>query len=107
MEKRFTRNKPMKNTSKFESGFPKKFWSVLGLVGISLVAALGANPVAATSQPPSLTIRPEAGSSFLASEKVEILIESSDWFGVTNIQLYRDNVKVAEDKESPMRYTVT
>lgn len=96
----------MKNTSKFESGFPTKFWSVLGLVGISLAAALGANPVAATSQQPSLTILPETGSSFLASQEIEISIESSDRFGVTNIQLYRDNVKVAEGKESPMRYTV-
>jgi hypothetical protein len=107
MEKRFTRNKPMKNTSKFESGFPTKFWSALGLVGISLAAALGANPTAATSQQPSLTILPETGSSFLASQEIEISIESSDRFGVTNIQLYRDNVKVAEGKESPMRYTVT
>jgi len=96
----------MKNTSKVNSGFLTKFWSVICLIGISLTAVIGANPVSSTSQP-SLTILPESGSSFLASQEIEILIESSDRFGVTNIQLYRDNVKVAEGKESPMRYTVT
>ena len=97
----------MKKTSKFESGFPTKFWSILGLVGISLAAALGANLAAAASQQPTLTILPETGSSFLASQEIEISIESSDRFGVANMQLYRDNVKVAEGAESPMRYTVT
>ena len=97
----------MQNSFEYNLGFSIKFWSVLGLVGISLATVLGANPAPAAIQQPSLTISPETGSSFLASEKIEIFIESSDRFGVTNIQLFRNNVKVAEDKESPMRYTVT
>jgi hypothetical protein len=97
----------MQNPFKSNSGISTKGWIVLGFWGISLITVFGANPAPAVNQQPSLTIHPETGSSFLASEEIQISIESSDRFGVTNIQLFRDNAKVAEDKESPMRYTVT
>jgi hypothetical protein len=55
----------------------------------------------------TLTILPETGSSFPASAQVDLLIQSADRFGVTNIQLFRDNQEIAEGEESPMRYTLT
>lgn len=55
----------------------------------------------------TLTVSPQSGSSFLASEEIQIMVESADRFGVTNIQLFRDNVAIGEGDESPMRYTLT
>jgi hypothetical protein len=55
----------------------------------------------------TLTISPESGSAFLASEEIEFMVQSADRFGVTNIQLLRDNVEIGEGGESPFRYTVT
>jgi len=55
----------------------------------------------------TLTILPESGSQFLASQEVYFLIESADRFGATNIQLFRDGIEIAHGEESPMRYTLT
>ena len=63
--------------------------------------------VSSTNLDRTLTILPESGSSFPASQEIEFLIESADRFGVTNIQFFRDNTKIAESEASPMRYTVT
>jgi len=63
--------------------------------------------VSSTNLDRTLTILPESGSEFLASEQVYFLVESADHFGVTNIQLFRNSVKIAEGEDSPMRYTLT
>ena len=55
----------------------------------------------------TLTISPPSGSSFLASEEIQIMVESADRFGVTNIQIFRDNVEIGDGEESPMRYDIT
>jgi len=55
----------------------------------------------------TLTISPQSGSSFLASEEIELMVESADRFGVTNIQLFRDTVEIGEGEESPFRYAIT
>ena len=55
----------------------------------------------------TLKILPAPGSSFLASEPVEFMVESADRFGVTNIQLLRDDVQIGEGEESPFRCTLT
>jgi hypothetical protein len=63
--------------------------------------------VSSTNLDRTLTILPESGSQFLASQEVYFLIESADRFGVTNIQLFQDGVRIVESEESPMRFTVT
>ena len=63
--------------------------------------------VSSTTLDRTLTIRPETGSSFPASEEIEFMVQSADRFGVTNIQIFRDTVEVGEGEESPMRYTLT
>src|SRR5262245_54346447 len=76
----------------------------LALLAIHLSAiqpAIAASP----PKPPkdfdrTLTISPESGSSFLACQEIELLIESAEMSGVTNISLFRDNVKVAQSETS-------
>ena len=63
--------------------------------------------VSSTTLDRTLTISPETGSSFLASEEIEFMVQSADRFGVTNIQFFRDNIEIGEGEESPFRYTVT
>lgn len=63
--------------------------------------------VSSTSLDRTLTIMPTSGSSFLASEQVEFLVQSADPFGVTNIQLVRDGVQIGVGEESPFRFTLT
>lgn len=55
----------------------------------------------------TLTISPESGSTFVASEDVQMMVTSADRFGVTNIQLFRDDVKIADGAESPLRFNLT
>ena len=55
----------------------------------------------------TLTISPETGSSFLASQEIQLMVESADRFGVTNIEIFRDNLKISEGEESPMRFNLT
>ena len=55
--------------------------------------------------PPSLTIMPATGASFLASDDVPIFVNAGDPDGtVTDIQLFRDGIKVAETTQSPLQY---
>jgi hypothetical protein len=63
--------------------------------------------VSSTNLDRTLTILPESGSQFLASQEIELLIESADRFGVTNIQLFQDAVRIAVGEDSPMRFTIT
>ena len=63
--------------------------------------------VSSTNLDRTLTLLPESGSQFLASEEVYISIESADRFEVTNIQLFQDGVRIASGEESPMRFTAT
>ena len=63
--------------------------------------------VSSTTLDRTLIISPETGSSFLASEEIEFMVQSADRFGVTNIQIFRDNVEIGEGQESPMRYALT
>jgi hypothetical protein len=63
--------------------------------------------VSSTNLDRTLTILPESGSRFLASEEVYFIIESADCFGVTNIQLFLNGAEIAHAEDSPMRYTLT
>jgi glucodextranase-like protein/Kelch motif protein len=63
--------------------------------------------VSGTNLDRTLTISPPSGTSFLASEEVYFIVESADRFGVTNIQLFRENVKIAESQDSPLRHSLT
>lgn len=63
--------------------------------------------VSATNLDRTLTILPESGSEFSASQEVYFLIESADRWGVTNVQLFRDNIKIGEGPESPFSFTLT
>jgi hypothetical protein len=56
---------------------------------------------------PTLTILPETGSSYLASEQIHLLVDTSDSLGVTNISLFRDKIKVAETEQDPLSYDLT
>ncbi len=63
--------------------------------------------VSSTNLDRTLTILPASGSQFPASQEVYFLIECADELGVTNIQLFRDGVRIASGEESPMRFTAT
>ena len=57
------------------------------------------------NQPPTVTVSPPSGTSFSASDDIEILVEASDSDGtITKVQLYRDSYEVAESDDSPLRY---
>ncbi|HEY6182197.1 MAG TPA: chitobiase/beta-hexosaminidase C-terminal domain-containing protein [Terriglobales bacterium] len=63
---------------------------------------IGATP---NNQPPTLSISPNASTTFLASDDIAILIEASDSDGtVTKIQLFRGGFKIAETSTSPLQY---
>ncbi len=63
--------------------------------------------VSSTNLDRALTILPESGSQFLACQQVYLSVESADRFGVTNIQLFQDGVRIAVGEQSPMRFTIT
>jgi hypothetical protein len=59
------------------------------------------------NQPPTVSIAPPTGSSFLVSDDIEILVQASDPDGsVVKVQLFRDGLKLAEAGRSPLRYTL-
>jgi Glucodextranase, domain B/Kelch motif len=55
----------------------------------------------------TLTILPESGGSFLASEEIQLMVQSADRFGVTNFQLFCNDVEIGEGGDSPFRFTLT
>ena len=58
--------------------------------------------------PPTVSISPPTGTSFLASDDIEILVEASDPDGtIATIQLFRDGTKISEVTQSPLRYTLS
>jgi len=68
--------------------------------------AIGPHFISSTNLDRTLTIRPETGSTFEASEEVEFLVQSADGAGVTNIQIFRDSKKIGDGEESPLRHTL-
>lgn len=70
--------------------------------------AIGPHFVSSTNLDRTLTLSPTSGSSsFLASEEVELLVQSADQFGVTNIQLFCNEKEIGETNENPFRCTAT
>lgn len=59
------------------------------------------------NQPPTVTLLPPTGTSLLASDSIEILVEAGDSDGtISKLQLFHGNFKVAEATSSPLRYTL-
>jgi hypothetical protein len=56
--------------------------------------------------PPTVSVSPANGVTFLASDTVEILVEAQDDTGIAKVQVYRGDYKVAESATSPLRYTL-
>jgi hypothetical protein len=62
----------------------------------------------ASDQPPTVTLSPPDGTTFLASDDIEVLAQATDPDGtVAGIQLYLGNQKVAETTDSVLRYTLS
>jgi len=59
------------------------------------------------NESPSITISPPDGSSFLASDSVDILVDAEDSDGsIYKIQLFRGDLKIAETTTVPLRYSL-
>ncbi len=64
---------------------------------------------AAANTVPTVSVLPGTGLTFGASDSIEFLVQASDpntGGSVTNIQLYRGDLKVAEATPGPLRFTL-